>query len=45
MRWSLDYPSPKREAWLQPSGRVVQGWVLLADWARAAAEVCRISVA
>jgi hypothetical protein len=34
-RWMLDYPSPKREVWLQPSGRVVQGWVLVADWALA----------
>ncbi|WP_252107386.1 MULTISPECIES: hypothetical protein [unclassified Halomonas] len=30
-RWELDYPSPDREAQFSPSGRLVQGWVLLSD--------------
>lgn len=30
-RWSLDYPCNDREPWCLPSGRVVQGWVLLPD--------------
>ncbi|MDT0500404.1 MULTISPECIES: glycosyltransferase family 2 protein [unclassified Halomonas] len=28
-RWALDYPSEQRAPWYLPSGRVVQGWVLL----------------
>lgn len=28
-KWSLDYPSPKRDVWLTNAGRVIQGWVLL----------------
>ncbi len=42
VRWSLDYPSPERKEWLQSSGRVVQGWVLLADWALNAGTDLRI---
>lgn len=30
-RWELDYPSESREALFSPSGRIVQGWVLLND--------------
>ena len=29
LAWCLDYPSPDREPRFVPSGRVVQGWVLL----------------
>lgn len=29
--WSLDYPSPEREACFVAAGRVVQGWVLFDD--------------
>ncbi len=30
-RWSLDYPSEHRESRFLPSGRVVQGWLLLPE--------------
>ncbi|MGP9765422.1 glycosyltransferase family 2 protein [Halomonas sp. AOP13-D3-9] len=30
-RWSLDYPSEQRGSRFLPSGRVVQGWLLLPD--------------
>ncbi|HBP41103.1 MAG TPA: glycosyltransferase [Halomonas sp.] len=30
-RWALDYPSEQRGSRFQPSGRVVQGWLLLPD--------------
>ncbi|WP_144984496.1 glycosyltransferase family 2 protein [Halomonas sp. C22] len=30
-RWSLDYPSPQRGSRFLPSGRVVQGWLLLPE--------------
>lgn len=30
-RWALDYPSEQRGSRFLPSGRVVQGWVLLPD--------------
>lgn len=40
--WALDYPSSEREPWLTPSGRVVQGWVLLHPALSAAGEKLRI---
>ncbi|UTA78617.1 glycosyltransferase family 2 protein [Halomonas sp. XH26] len=30
-RWALDYPSEQRGSRFQPSGRVVQGWLLLPE--------------
>lgn len=30
-RWALDYPSAQRGSRFQPSGRVVQGWLLLPE--------------
>lgn len=42
LRWELDYPSPEREPWLNNSGRIVQGWVLLRPEASKQRERVRI---
>ncbi|QFU01720.1 hypothetical protein FIU83_08720 [Halomonas sp. THAF5a] len=41
-RWALDYPSEQRAPWCLPSGRVVQGWVLLPDELAEAAPRVRV---
>lgn len=30
-KWELDFPSTHRDAWIEASGRMVQGWVLLPE--------------
>ena len=43
-KWTLDYPSPEREAQIDASGRRVQGWLLMPEGSEAMLQQVRIVV-